>query len=157
MHLLLEAGADPNSAGDLNETALFPLATARDIPNEIAIPLIDRQLKAGANADHVDRDGGTPLLLAVLYENPPAAKLLVEAGANVNRVFKRGTLLDINEQDIGNYERDLRNLASAPQTSHSKAVEQVKRVREVLEQKLRRCREVSSILHQFGAKRKAEL
>ena len=161
---LLEAGADPNGTGDLGETALFRLATARKMPNEIAIPLMDLLLKAGANPNYQRpdgsgplQDGGTPLLSAVLYENPPAVKILTQAGADVNRIFKWGTVLDVNAQDMTNHERDLRNLSSPDRSLEAKAAEQAIKVRAVLEQKLQLCKEVSKILREFGAKRQTEL
>jgi ankyrin repeat protein len=161
---LLEAGADPNGTGDLGETALFWLVTVRKIPNAIAIPLMDLLLKAGANPNHQKpdgsgplQDGGTPLLSAVLYENPPAVKILTQAGADVNRIFKRGTVLDVNAQDMANHERDLRNLSAPDQSLEAKAVEQAIKVRAVFEQKLQRCKGVSKILREFDAKRQTEL
>jgi hypothetical protein len=84
-------------------------------------------------------------------------KILTQAGADVNRIFKWGTVLDVNAQDMTNHERDLRNLSSPDRSLEAKAAEQAIKVRAVLEQKLQRCKEVSKILREFGAKRQTEL
>lgn len=135
--LLLEAGADPNGTGNRSTTALSKLATARDIPNEIAIPLMEALLKAGAKPDLMDADGSTALISAVAYENPPAVRLLVKAGADVNRIFlprhatKERTVLDMNDSDVKQKDND--------------------------EASAKRYREVSKILLAAGAKRRSEL
>ena len=143
--LILEAGADPNELGVLGKTPLIRLAWQRDVPDGILIPLMEALLKGGARVDHQEQDGGTALLGAVLRNNLAAVKLLVAAGADVNRIYKRGTVLDLNQEDIAHCRDELSDPAfTAP-------------ARTVVERNLRRHQEVSRILLEFGAKRKSEL
>lgn len=99
--LLLAAGADPNGRNDSAATALHNLCSG-DVPalNLLRIPLIEVLLKAGADPDPVDEDGGTPLGLAVLFNNAEVTALMCRAGANVNAVRKTGSLLDIAVKKI---------------------------------------------------------
>ncbi len=70
-------------------------------------------------------------------------KLLLEAGANVNRVFTRGTALDIVERNTKLLEEKLSGATD--------------RMLAVVEDRLRRCKEIETTLRKFGAKRKSEL
>ena len=142
---VLEAGADPNEIGVLGQTPLIRLAWQRDVPDEILIPLMELLVKAGAKVDHEEQDGGTALLGAVLRNKPQAVKFLAGAGADVNRIFKRGTVLDMNLEDIAHCRDEL----SDPSFTGP--------ARAVVERNLRRHQEVSKILIRFGAKRKSEL
>jgi ankyrin repeat protein len=143
--LILAAGADPNEPGVLGQTPLIRLAWQRDVPDEILIPLMEALVKAGARVDHLEQDGGTALLGAVLRNKPQTVKFLAGAGADVNRVYQRGTVLDLNLEDIAHCQRDLHDPAfTGP-------------ARQVVERNLQRYQEVSKILLGFGAKRKAEL
>lgn len=155
--LLLEAGADPNAADHLGQTVLFPLVTARDIPNEIAVPLLEKLLQAGAKPEVVDKERATPLLNAVMYWNPPAVKLLLQAGADVNRLYDRGTALDIVEKDAANQEKQLANLNTSKATAAGEMIEQLNKIIPVAEDKVRRCKEVGKLLQEAGAKRKAKI
>jgi hypothetical protein len=146
--LLLEAKASPNGTGDANQTVVAILAgtdidDSKNLPVEIVNQLLERLLQAGAKPDWLDKFGSTPLQEALIRLNAGAVKLLLEAGADVNRVFTRGTALDINQQDIKMWEKNLKG-ASKP-------------VRSVTEEKLRRSKEIEAILRKFGAKRKREL
>jgi len=143
--LILEAGADPNQIGVLGQTPLIRLAWQRDVPDEILIPLMELLVKAGAKVDHEEQDGGTALLGAVLRNKPQAVRFLARAGADVNRIFKRGTALDMNLEDIAHCRDEL----SDPSFTGP--------ARAVMERNLRRHQEVSKILTGFGAKRKSEL
>jgi len=143
--LVLEAGADPNEIGVFGQTPLIRLAWQRDVPDDILIPLMELLVKAGAKVDHEGKDGGTALLGAVLRNKPQAVKFLAGAGADVNRVFKRGTVLDLNQEDI----EHCRDQLSDPSFTGP--------ARTVVERNLRRHQEVSKILLGFGAKRKSEL
>lgn len=155
--LLLEAGADPNAVDNLGRTALYALVTARDIPNEIAVPLLEKLLQTGAKSDCVDKEGDTPLLHAVMYWNPPAVKLLVQAGADTARIYGRGTVLDIAEIDTANQEKQLANLNASKATASGEMVNQLNNVVAIAEDKVRRCKEVAKFLQDAGAKRKAEI
>jgi len=158
--LLLEAGADPNGAGDANQTAAFGLAgtdvdNPKDLPVEIANELLEKLLKAGARPDWLNDFESTPLECALIRKNPPAIKLLLEAGADVNRVYKRGTALDINKRDIELCEQELQRLKTSPVPDDEKKAERLKQAQITFEGKLRRCKEISEILHKFGAKQKS--
>ena len=143
--LVLEAGADPNEPGVLDQTPLIRLAWQRDVPDGILIPLMEALVKAGARVDHQEQNGGTALLGAVLRNKPQTVKFLAAAGADVNRIYQRGTVLDINREEIEHCRRDLNDPAlTGP-------------VRQAAERNLRRHQEVSKILLGFGAKRKSEL
>ena len=155
--LLIEAKADPNLTDNLGQTALFPLVTARDVPNDIAIPLVESLLKAGAKPDPVEKDGSTPLLNATVYWNPPAVKTLLRAGADANRIYARGTLLDINDQDAANLGNQFNNLSSSLAAAKGEEAQQLHKVIPMVEDKLRRCQEIGRMLREFGAKHKNEL
>ena len=143
--LVLAASADPNEVGVQGKTPLIRLAWQRDVPDEILIPLMEALLKAGARVDHQEQDGGTALLGAVLRNKPQVVKFLAGAGADVNRIFKRGTLLDMNLEDIENRREELSDPAfTGP-------------ARKVVERDLRRYEEVSKILLESGARRMSEL
>jgi ankyrin repeat protein len=110
---LLKAGADVNAANPLNQT---PLNCAAAAPEEVAIPMIEELLKAGAKIDNVvDKLGGTALYHAVFQNSTKVVRLLAQAGAEVNRVFKsqRGTLLDAAERRVQSNQRTLDDPKSA--------------------------------------------
>jgi len=160
--LLLEAGADPNGEGDANQTSAFGLAgtdadNPKNLPVEIANELLAKLLQAGAKPDWLDKFDSTPLEDALIRTNPPAIKLLLQAGANVNRIFKRGTALDISKHDTTNCERDLKNLMAMPLPDDEKRANTIKHARAKFENKLRRCNEIAKILHQFAAKLKSDI
>ena len=146
----LAAKADPNLTDNLGQTALFPLVTARDVPNDIAIPLVESLLKAGAKPDPVEKDGSTPLLNATVYWNPPAVKTLLRAGADANRIYARGTLLDINDQDAANLGNQFNNLSSSLAAAKGEEAQQLHKVIPMVEDKLRRCQEIGRMLREFG-------
>ena len=146
--LLLEAKADSNGTGNAKQTAVARLAGAdidepRRLPVEVVNELLEAALKAGAKSDSLDKFGSTPLEGALIRLNSAAVKLLLEAGADVNRVFTRGTALDINERDTRLLEEKLSGASG--------------RLLAVIEGRLRRCKEIEATLRRFGAKRKAEL
>jgi len=155
--LLLEAGADPNDVGDANMTAIFPLISTEKLPEEIAAQMLEKLLEAGAKPDCLSKLDSTPLESAVSRQKPKAVKLLLEAGADVNRVSNGGTAWDMNLKDTARCEKDLRELAASPPPSSERAAELRKKLTGVLEEKLRRCREIGEILRGFGAKGKADL
>jgi uncharacterized protein len=160
--LLLEAGADPNGLGDANNIAIFGLASVdannpKNLPFEIANELLEKLLKAGAKPDWLDKFGFAALFSAIFRQNPGAVKMLLEAGADVNRISQRGTALDMVEGDTARCEKDRRESEASPLPDDEKEAERQKRYRVVLEDKLRRCKETLEILKRFGAKRKSEL
>jgi ankyrin repeat protein len=58
--------------------------------------IVKEYLKEGANIDTKDKDGWTPLMYTVLYENLELVKELIELGADVNeRDGNRMSVLDI--------------------------------------------------------------
>jgi ankyrin repeat protein len=158
--LLLEAKADPNATGSANQTAVALLAgvdstDTKSLPEDIANSLLEALLKAGAQPDAPDKFGTTPLDSALLRLNPGATRILLQAGADVNRVSARGTALDTNERDTAMWEKNLNT--PLPPPADEKSATRQKQLRAVQEDRLRRCREIAQILHQFGAKRKTEL
>ena len=155
--LLLEAGADPNGVGNTNMTAVFPLTFNEKLPEEAAAQLLEELLKAGAKPDWMDKCGSTPLQNALLRQRPQAVKLLLEAGADVNRILTSGTALDINEQDTKMFQKNLQGFLTAPPPADEKAAARQQQCVAFMEDKLRRCKEIAEILQTFGAKRKSEL
>jgi uncharacterized protein len=160
--MLLNAGADPNGTGDANATAVYTLTQveandSKNLPSDVANQLLEKLLKSGAKPDWLDKFGSSPLQSAILRQNPSAVKLLLEAGADVNRITARGTAMDINESRTKEFEKDWRDLESAPLPPDEKTAERQKRYRAALADKLRRCKEVGEILHKLSAKRKSEL
>jgi ankyrin repeat protein len=90
VHLLIEAGADPNAlttAGDSatpgtgSETPLHYAASSDDV--EVAEALVD----SGADLDTPDGSIGTPLANAVGYGCWSVARLLLARGANVDKAW----------------------------------------------------------------------
>ena len=160
--LLLEAKADPNGTGDANQTAVATLAgmdpsDPKNLPAETVNFLLEKLLKAGAKPDWVDKFSSTPLRSALVRLNPGALKLLLEAGADGNRIFSGGTALDLNEQDKEIWENNLKEAEVLPPPVDEKAGNRQKQLLTALAAKLQRCKEIGEILRQFGAKRKKEL
>src|SRR5439155_7592017 len=73
-----QAGADINVK---NEYGVTPLSEAAVNGNTA---IIEKLLKAGANADSPSADGMTALMIVARGTNIKAAKLLLDHGANVN-------------------------------------------------------------------------
>jgi ankyrin repeat protein len=88
IRLLVEAGADPNddTGGDRPETPLHWAASTDDA--EAAIALID----GGADLETPGGSIGTPLDNAVGYGCWHVARLLVQRGANVDKLWHAGAL-----------------------------------------------------------------
>ena len=89
VHLLIDAGADPNVAttgGGDPETPLHYAASSDDA--DVAAALIDR----GADLETPDGSIGTPLDNAVGYACWHVARLLVMRGARVEKVWHAGAL-----------------------------------------------------------------
>ncbi len=86
---LLDAGANPNTPGTFGDPAWF-MATGLMIPTEVLELLLNR----GANLNAKDRRGQTALFGAVICENWPAAKLLIEKGIDW-KSFRANNGLDL--------------------------------------------------------------
>ncbi len=86
--LLLEAGADPNddTGGDRPETPLHWAASTDDV--DAAVVLIDN----GADLERPGGSIGTPLDNAIGYTCWHVARLLVDRGAKVDRLWHAGAL-----------------------------------------------------------------
>ncbi len=76
MSLLLKHGADPNLSGFLLHLAVLKLPTH-------AISFL---LRSGADPNSVDKDGSTPLFIAIQRNNPKCVSLLLESGAHPNHL-----------------------------------------------------------------------
>lgn len=74
---LLSAGADPNAVDDLGRTALSNVSKWH-CDTGIILSL----LSAKADINLGDKKGDTPLMYAILYQHPPAVKVLLDHGAD---------------------------------------------------------------------------
>jgi ankyrin repeat protein len=141
---LIKAGADVNATNPLKQT---PLICAASAPEDIAVPMIEALLKAGAKVDHVDKSGNTALLAAAFQKSSKVVKLLAQAGADVNRVFKSqgGTLLDAAEARLQ------ANRETLQDKSESESV------RTQVQQGVQKWEKMFNFLRDLGAKRQSEL
>jgi len=104
MHLLLEAGADPNAANDFAATPLMWCAG-----DAAKVRLL---LSKGAKVDARSKLGRTPLLIAATYDGATeAARLLIEKGADVNARDESG--MSVLEQAAGSNHIELVRLLLA--------------------------------------------
>jgi ankyrin repeat protein len=103
---LLKAGADPNATDHRGTTTLHVLAIGHNVDDQNRLAALTALLAAGAK-DLPDKDAGTALYTAACYKNVRAAKLLLDGGSNINQVAKRGTVLDIAEQNLERARQDL--------------------------------------------------
>ena len=81
---LLEHGADPNLLTSVGHSVIARTAAAGFCDNIISL------LRFGANIEHRNPGGWTPLLLAVFFRRHEALELLLERGANINAVLDVG-------------------------------------------------------------------
>jgi len=155
--LLLNAGADVNGTGDLDQTPVYPLILQEKLSDEAALPLLEKLLQAGAKPEWADKIGNSPLESALQRHKPWAVKLLVEAGADINRVYRDWTLLDLTEQNLAMLERNLKQFSEGPIPADEKRATLIRQSIAMQEQRVGRCREILEILGKLGAKRKADL
>ena len=97
MRLLLEAGADPNAANDLDATPLMWCAG-----DAVKVRML---LSKGAKVNVRSKLGRTPLLIAAAYDGATeAARLLIEKGADVNAADKSGISVLEQAANVNNIE-----------------------------------------------------
>lgn len=76
---ILEAGANPNAAGETNRCSALYYALTN---SKQTVSIIEALLKSGANPDGVEGETTPPLYTAVNNKNHAAAETLLKAGAN---------------------------------------------------------------------------
>jgi ankyrin repeat protein len=79
VHLLLEAGANPNQKTNEQGTTLVHHAAGKDDPT-----ILKDLIAHGGDVHAETRKGFTPLATAASQNQPEAVRVLVDAGANVN-------------------------------------------------------------------------
>lgn len=79
LELLLNAGADPDTRNEFEETPLIHFVCGACPPDSVKA-----LIEAGADVNARARNGSTPLLTAALWSSPESVRLLLEAGAHVN-------------------------------------------------------------------------
>ena len=84
---------------DLGWTALFSAILVGD--GDVDVPTLARLVDAGADVDRATADGLTPLVLATLLGNVAAARILIEAGADVSKVnLVQAELVRVGNADV---------------------------------------------------------
>lgn len=98
--LLLAHGADPNTVSSDNESMLQAAAGLAFIPgynaertSEERVALVKMLLELGADVNHADHYGITPLMSAANRGDVPVLKVLIDAGADVG-AYDLGKKLD---------------------------------------------------------------
>ncbi|XBH73409.1 hypothetical protein VPH35_100516 [Triticum aestivum] len=82
--ILLEHHADPNKVYGLGYTPLsWAIRAIRPMPRE-PLECVKLLVKAGADLNFIDFDGGSYVMLAVKFDSPGIMKFLLDAGANPN-------------------------------------------------------------------------
>jgi ankyrin repeat protein len=85
---LINAGARIDQQDQAGKTALFYTAAFAD--NGVSLESLRILLAAKPNLNIQDEDGCSPLMIAVCNGNEQAAKMLLDAGADINLKNKRG-------------------------------------------------------------------
>ena len=86
---LIQRGANLDKKDEKNQTILHYLVS---IKNESFLELLKYTLSKNIPADPLNKEGYTPIFFAYGAQNPQAANLLIEAGANAARRDKDGYL-----------------------------------------------------------------
>jgi ankyrin repeat protein len=150
VRFLLDSGADPNAVSALMKSPLMAAAAAKavDLPDSDCVTMIQELLRGGASLDYTNpKYGFSALESAVLGGRPEIVKLLLQSGANANRITKnRGSTLDIA----------LRLLEQA-QSVVAKPPDPMLRPRDMIEADLRNSQAVVDHLREHGAKAESEL
>ena len=95
--LLLELGADPNTATDpLRETALDLAVGCPDI--------VKLLLEYGADCNHKDAYGMISLMYAIMNGQVETSILLLDNGSDVNEADNEGITALIHASEVGNFE-----------------------------------------------------
>lgn len=95
---LLQTGADPNECyGEDEDTALL-VASIKGNAEIVAL-----LLAAGADVNHGDMSGYTPLMAATCAHSLPIVEQLLEAGANVNNKCARSRATALHDAASGNH------------------------------------------------------
>ncbi|VAI23387.1 unnamed protein product [Triticum turgidum subsp. durum] len=82
--ILLEHHADPNKVYGLGYAPLsWAIRAIRPMPRE-PLECVKLLVKAGADLNFIDFDGGSYVMLAVKFDSPGIMKFLLDAGANPN-------------------------------------------------------------------------
>lgn len=89
VRLLIKHGANANAISDQNKSVLQQAIEASASPE-----IIRALIEAGANVNYTTRDGITPALTAVMYNQPQTLQILMENGA----IIKRQDLLGAIQQ-----------------------------------------------------------
>jgi len=136
--MLLEAGADPNRAGD----DYFPLHIAARTNN---IKLCEALINAGADINLIDNSQGwTPIYHTVDNEYTEIFKFLLDKGADISIPDSSGTLLADYAQDVESH--DTLELLTNNQTNIKKDNESNSNTKSVFGAAI----DVSSLVEEYG-------
>lgn len=112
---LLANGEDPNECyGEDEENALLVAAV------EGRVKIAELLLKAGANPNHCDLQGYTPLMGAVCAASEPLVNMLIEAGANIHARSQKSGATALHDAAAGRHASIVRILLEAGADPNSK-------------------------------------
>ena len=102
--ILLQAGASPAAPDGLGAQALHVLVASKGWKSETHFQRTARALtKAGANLEAQEQRGYTPLLAAVMRHKGAVVKLLLELGADPDRISEP---LGVNARELAEQQKD---------------------------------------------------